>query len=99
MKVFGIALIVLGLVGLLYGGITWTHKDKVIDAGPIEVTADKHERLPLPPIVAGYSWSRGSPSSCGRAESTARVEAGLQSCFPWPMWSRTSSRVRSRAQG
>jgi len=53
MKVFGIALIVLGLVGLLYGGITWTHKDKVIDAGPIEVTADKHERLPLPPIVGG----------------------------------------------
>ena len=53
MKVFGIALIVLGLVGLLYGGITWTHKDKVIDAGPIEVTADKHERLPVPPIVGG----------------------------------------------
>lgn len=53
MKVFGIALIVLGLVGVLYGGFTWTRKDKVIDAGPIEVTADKHERLPVPPIVGG----------------------------------------------
>jgi hypothetical protein len=53
MKVFGIALIVLGLIGLLYGGFTWTRKDKVIDAGPIEVTAEKHERLPVPPIVGG----------------------------------------------
>ena len=48
-----IALIVLGLIGLLYGGFTWTRKDKVIDAGPIEVTAEKHERLPVPPIVGG----------------------------------------------
>jgi len=53
MKVFGIALIVLGLIGVLYGGFTWTRKDKVIDAGPIEVTAEKHESLPVPPIVGG----------------------------------------------
>ena len=53
MKIFGVALIVLGLVGLLYGGLTWTRKDKVIDAGPIEVTAEKHERLPVPPIIGG----------------------------------------------
>ena len=46
-------MIVLGLVGLLYGGLTWTRKDKVIDAGPIEVTAEKHERLPVPPIIGG----------------------------------------------
>ena len=53
MKIFGVALIVLGLIGLLYGGFTWTRKDKVIDAGPIEVTAEKHERLPVPPIIGG----------------------------------------------
>lgn len=53
MKGLGIALIVLGLVGLLYGGLSWTKKEKVIDVGPVEVTADKHERLPVPPIVGG----------------------------------------------
>ena len=53
MKILGVALIVLGLIGLLYGGFTWTRKDKVIDAGPIEVTAEKHERLPVPPIIGG----------------------------------------------
>jgi len=37
----------------LYGGLTWTRKDKVVDAGPIEITADKHESLPIPPIAGG----------------------------------------------
>jgi len=53
MKVLGVVLIVLGLAGLLYGGLSWTRKDTVVDAGPIEVTADKRERLPVPPIVGG----------------------------------------------
>ena len=41
MRILGMLLVVLGLLGLLYGGLSWTRKDKVIDAGPIEVTADK----------------------------------------------------------
>lgn len=53
MKITGVVLIVLGVLGLLYGGLTWTRKETVIDAGPIEVTAEKHERLPVPPIVGG----------------------------------------------
>ena len=53
MKILGIVLIVLGVFGLAYGGINWTHRDKVVDIGPIEVTQDKHERLPLPPIAGG----------------------------------------------
>jgi len=53
MRAIGIVLIVLGVIGLLYGGLTWTRKDKVVDAGPIEITADKHESLPIPPIAGG----------------------------------------------
>jgi uncharacterized membrane protein YidH (DUF202 family) len=52
-KLLGVALIVLGLAGLLYGGFSWTRKEKVIDAGPIQVTADKRESLPVSPIVGG----------------------------------------------
>jgi uncharacterized membrane protein YidH (DUF202 family) len=51
MKPLAIVLIVLGVLGLLYGGLSWTRKDKVVDAGPIEITADKHESLPIPPIA------------------------------------------------
>lgn len=51
MRTIGIALIVLGLVALAYGGISWTTKDKVLDAGPVEVTKDKRQTVPLPPVA------------------------------------------------
>lgn len=53
MKALAVVLVVLGVLGLLYGGINWTRKDKVIDAGPIEITADKHERIAIPPVAGG----------------------------------------------
>jgi hypothetical protein len=53
MKILGGVLAVLGLVALIYGGVSWTHKDKVLDAGPIEVTADKKEHVPISPIAGG----------------------------------------------
>ncbi|MGC4080535.1 MAG: hypothetical protein QM736_00055 [Vicinamibacterales bacterium] len=53
MKIVGILLLVLGLAGLISGGLSWTRKTKVIDAGPIELSADKHESLPIPPIAGG----------------------------------------------
>jgi hypothetical protein len=53
MKILGGVLVVVGLVALLYGGISWTHRDKVLDAGPIQVTTEKKERLPISPIAGG----------------------------------------------
>jgi len=55
----GILLIVVGVIGLAYGGITYTRKEKVVDIGPIQATAEKHERIPLPPIVGGLSLAAG----------------------------------------
>ena len=51
MKVFGLVLVVLGIVALAYGGVQWTKREKVVDLGPVEVTSEKHERLPIPPIA------------------------------------------------
>ncbi len=53
MKLVGIVLVVLGIAGLAYGGLSWTRRDTVIDAGPIKITADKKESVPLPPLVGG----------------------------------------------
>jgi hypothetical protein len=47
----GIILIVIGIAALAYQGITYTTREKVVDIGPIQVTADKTKTLPLPPIV------------------------------------------------
>ncbi len=51
MKALGALLLVLGVVALVYGGVSWTRKDTVIDAGPVEVTTDKRESLAVPPLV------------------------------------------------
>ena len=53
LKIVGIVLVVLGIAGLAYGGLSWTSRDTIVDAGPIEITADKTERLPLPPLAGG----------------------------------------------
>jgi hypothetical protein len=53
LKVLAIILIVAGLAGLIYGGFTWTDRDTVIDAGPLEITTEDRERLPIPPLAGG----------------------------------------------
>jgi uncharacterized membrane protein YidH (DUF202 family) len=59
MKLLGIVLIVLGVIGLGYGGISWTQQKKVVDLGPVEVTRDKTESIPIPPIVGGICLVAG----------------------------------------
>jgi hypothetical protein len=45
------ALVVLGLVALVYQGIGYTSRETVIDIGPLHATADRNKALPLPPVV------------------------------------------------
>jgi hypothetical protein len=59
MRLLAIVLIVLGIVGLAYGGITWTRQETVVDAGPIEVTRENRETLPIPPIAGGICLVAG----------------------------------------
>jgi uncharacterized membrane protein YidH (DUF202 family) len=59
MKLLGIVLVVLGILGLAYGGFSWTRKDTVVDAGPIEITRDKTESVALPPIAGGLMLVAG----------------------------------------
>jgi len=51
MKIAAIVLIVLGVIALAYGGISYTREKKVIDLGPIEATAKTRETIPLPPLL------------------------------------------------
>ena len=51
MRIAGIILIVLGIAALTVQGLTYTKKEKVLDAGPIEVSTSTRETLPLPPIA------------------------------------------------
>lgn len=52
-KTIGIILIVLGIVLLIWTGFTYTKKEKVVDAGPIQISADKQKTVNWPPYVGG----------------------------------------------
>jgi hypothetical protein len=58
-RIVGALLVALGLVALLWGGISWTREEKVIDLGPIEATAEKRETIPLPPVIGGIALVAG----------------------------------------
>jgi len=55
----GIILIVIGILAFAYQGISFTTREKVVDLGPIQMTAEKTRTLPLPPIVGGISLVGG----------------------------------------
>jgi hypothetical protein len=57
--IIAIILIALGIGALAYQGITYTTREKVVDLGPIQVTAEKTKTLPLPPIVGAIALVGG----------------------------------------
>lgn len=59
MKLAGIILVVLGALALAYQGIRYTTREKLIDLGPLKVTASERKTIPLPPIVGGIALAGG----------------------------------------
>ena len=57
--IIGVVLIAVGLVSLAYQGITYTSRETVLEVGPIKASADKEERIPLPPILGGIALAGG----------------------------------------
>ena len=55
----GVLLIVIGVFALVYQGITYTSRDKVIDLGPIQATADREHTLPLSPLLGVSALAGG----------------------------------------
>jgi len=54
-KTIGIILIGLGLLGLAWGGFTYTTQEKVVDIGPIHATREEKHTVPLPPIAGAVA--------------------------------------------
>ena len=55
----GIALIVLGVIALVYHGFTYTTHEKVLKIGPLEATQEVTKTIPLPPILGGIVLAGG----------------------------------------
>ena len=58
-KTIGAILIGLGLIGIAYGGLTYTTKETLVDIGPIQATRDQRHTVPLPPIAGAVALVGG----------------------------------------
>jgi uncharacterized membrane protein len=52
-RIIGIVLIIVGAAMLIWTGFTYTKKEKVIDAGPLQVSVDKQKTVSWPPYLGG----------------------------------------------
>jgi hypothetical protein len=59
MKIIAVILIVIGVVALVFGGITYTKKEKIVDLGPIQATAKEQKTIPLPPVLGAIALAGG----------------------------------------
>jgi hypothetical protein len=50
--IVGIVLILGGVAALVFGGITYTKNETVVDIGPLELEAKSKESIPIPQIAA-----------------------------------------------
>ncbi|OYX14247.1 MAG: hypothetical protein B7Z16_14680 [Algoriphagus sp. 32-45-6] len=59
MRILGFILIIIGIVMLFIPGIGFTTKETVIDAGPIELSAEKNHDVSWPVYAGGIVAGTG----------------------------------------
>jgi hypothetical protein len=50
--IVGVVLILGGFAALIFGGITYTKNETVLDVGPLKMEAETKESIPIPQIAA-----------------------------------------------
>lgn len=58
-KSIGIILLGIGIIMLVWTGFTYTRKEKIIDAGPIQVSADREHTVNWSPYAGGILVAGG----------------------------------------
>jgi len=60
MMIVGILLMVLGVLSLGYYGFNYTSREKIIDAGPIQISADTQKTVSIPPVIGALLLAAGA---------------------------------------
>jgi hypothetical protein len=60
MKMLGIALVLLGIAVLIYGGIGYNHQRTVLKVGGLTATATEHKSIPFPPVLGAVALIGGA---------------------------------------
>lgn len=53
-RTLGIILIVVGIAMIMWTSFSYTKKEKIIDAGPIQVSADRERTIAWPSYLGGF---------------------------------------------
>lgn len=51
LKIVGVLLILAGVAALIYGGFSYTSREKAVDIGPVQIDKTEHHSLPISPIL------------------------------------------------
>jgi len=51
MKIFGIILIMAGILALAYGGFNYTTHKRAVDMGPLQIETKTRHRVVIPPVL------------------------------------------------
>jgi uncharacterized membrane protein YidH (DUF202 family) len=57
--IVGILLIIVGIAGFAFGGFNFTHRHHDADVGPVHISHERHESVPIPPIVSAIALVGG----------------------------------------
>lgn len=57
--IVGILLIILGIIGFAVGGVSFTHQKKDVDLGPLQVSHEQKETVPISPILSTIALVAG----------------------------------------
>lgn len=50
--IVGLLLIVVGIIGFIAGGISFTHEKKDVDVGPVQIQHKQTKTVPISPILS-----------------------------------------------
>jgi len=60
--VVGIILLTLGVLGLIYGGFTYTSEEHAVNVGPVELGVEEKERVEVPIWMSVVAVGLGTAS-------------------------------------
>jgi uncharacterized membrane protein YidH (DUF202 family) len=58
-RIAGLVLITIGLIVAIWGGFSYTRREKIVDIGPIEATRTTEKHIPISPVIGVVSLVAG----------------------------------------
>jgi hypothetical protein len=58
-SIVGIVLVLIGVAGFAFGGLSFTTRETTLDLGAIQLTSEEKHKFPIPAIATGLAVAAG----------------------------------------